>query len=102
MGAVSTSLGEQARSIFDDIGYTVSRTDSGLRAERKWRVVEVSVLDGDAPLPETGELRCFVTHASEAASLARRLSRAGVAYDWAIVGVREDGGYEVVRPGTET
>ncbi|GGN90009.1 MULTISPECIES: DUF7116 family protein [Haloarcula] len=102
MGAVTTSLGEQAQSIFDDIGYTVSRTDSGLRAEHKWRVVRVTVLDGDETLPETGDLRCFVTWSSEATTLARRLTRMDVEYEWAIIGVREDGDYDIVHPGTKT
>ncbi|PSP63604.1 hypothetical protein BRC76_02650 [Halobacteriales archaeon QH_8_67_36] len=97
MAAVSTSLDEQARSIFDDIGYTVSRTEDGLRAAHKWREVGVTVLDDDAVIPESGEMHCFVTRASEAPALGDRLSRMDVPYDWAVLGVREDGGYDVVR-----
>lgn len=97
MGAVSTSLDERARSIFDDIGYTVSRTDTGLRAAHKWREVGVTVHDDDTAIPESGEMHCFVTYASEAGALGRRLSRMDVGYDWAVIGVREDGGYDVVR-----
>lgn len=97
MAAVSTSLDEQARSIFDDIGYTVSRTENGLRAAHKWREVGVTVVEEDTPLPESGEMRCFVTSASEAPDVGDRLSRMDVTYDWAVIGVREDGGYDVVR-----
>jgi len=98
MAAVSTSLDEQAQSIFDDIGYTVSRTEDGLRAAHKWREVGVTVLEDDITIPESGEMHCFVTRASEAPDLGDRLSRMDVPYDWAVLGVREDGGYDVVRP----
>ncbi|MBX0294396.1 DUF7116 family protein [Haloarcula nitratireducens] len=98
MGVVTTSLGERAQSIFDDIGYTVSRTESGLRAEHKWRDVHVTVVEDSETLPETGELRCFVTWAADAPDLRRRLGGMDVAYDWAVIGVREDGGYDVVHP----
>ena len=98
MAAVSTSLDEQARTIFDDIGYTVSRTEDGLRAAHKWREVGVTVLEDDITIPESGEMHCFVTRASEAPDLGDRLSRMDVPYDWAVLGVREDGGYDVVRP----
>jgi len=97
MGAVSTSLDEQARSIFDDIGYTVSRTDDGLQAAYKWREVGVTVLEDDDTIPESGDMHCFVTHAARASDLGRRLTRKEVPYDWAVIGVREDGGYDVVR-----
>ena len=98
MAAVSTSLDEQARTIFDDIGYRVSRTEDGLRAAHKWREVGVTVLEDDITIPESGEMHCFVTRASEAPDLGDRLSRMDVPYDWAVLGVREDGGYDVVRP----
>jgi len=97
MAAVSTSLDEQARSIFDDIGYTVSRTENGLRAAHKWREVGVTVLEEDTSLPESGEMHCFVTHAPRAPALGDRLSRMDVSYDWAVIGVREDGDYDVIR-----
>lgn len=98
MGAVSTSLDEQARSIFDDIGYTVSRTEDGLRAAHKWREVGVTVLEDDLTLPTGGEMHCFVTEASRAPDVGARLERLDVTYDWAVIGVREDGGYDVLRP----
>ena len=97
MGAVSTSLDEQARSIFDEIGYTVSRTDDGLRAARKWREVGVTVLDGEIRIPDDGDMHCFVTRASEAPDVRNRLSRRDVSYEWAVIGVREDGSYDVIR-----
>jgi hypothetical protein len=97
MGAVSTSLDEQARSIFDDIGYTVSRTDDGLRAAHKWREVGVTIYDDDTTIPDSGELHCFVTAVDEAPALCNRLERRDVPYDWAVLGVREDGGYDVFR-----
>jgi len=97
MGAVSTSLDEQARSIFDDIGYTVSRTDDGLRAAHKWREVGVTIYDEDTAIPDSGDLHCFVTRADNAPALRDRLRRRDVGYDWAVLGVREDGDYDVFR-----
>jgi hypothetical protein len=97
MAAVSTSLDERARSIFDDIGYTVSRTDDGLRAAHKWREVGVTVVDDEVSLPEDGEMRCFVTRASEAETVGERLQRRDPPYEWAVIGVHEDGGYDVIR-----
>lgn len=97
MGAVTTSLDEQARSIFDDLGYTVSRTGTELQAEHQWRVVTVSVVDPQDPIPEDGDLRCFVTRRTDATRLCRRLDRRDPEYDWAIIGVDEDGGYDVLR-----
>ncbi|MFB6223197.1 MAG: hypothetical protein ABEH86_05930 [Haloarcula sp.] len=102
MGAVTTSLDEQARSIFNDLGYTVSRTGTELQAERHWRVVIVSILDPQDPLPDDGDMRCFVTRATDATQLGRRLDRRDVDYDWAVLGISEDGDYEVVRRSGDT
>lgn len=95
MGAVTTSLGEQAQSIFDDLGYTVSRIGTELRAEYKWRVVRISVLDPDETPPESGTLRCFVTHSSDVGSVYTRLVRTDLEYDWAVLGIDDDGEYDV-------
>ena len=97
MGAVTTSLGEQARSIFDELGYTVSRTGTEIRAEYKWRTVTISVLEPDEKPPETGDLRCFVTRAGEVTRLYTRLRTMDVEYDWAVIGIEDDGTYEVFR-----
>ncbi|MFB6074770.1 MAG: hypothetical protein ABEJ89_07140 [Haloarculaceae archaeon] len=98
MGAVTTSLAEQARSIFAELGYTVTESGSELRAERKWRVVHVTPTEPES-LPESGEFRCFVTR-GPAESLRRRLERANPGYEWAVISVTDEGGYEVVaNPG---
>ena len=97
MGAVTTSLGEQAQSIFDELGYTVSRTGSELRAEYKWRVVQISVFDDDEVPPDSGSLRCFVTHAETVRSAAERLADFDINYDWAVIGIDDDGDYEVIH-----
>ncbi len=97
MGAVTTSLAAQAESIFDDLGYTVSRHDTELLAERKWRVVHVTLADREPDeVPSSGNFRCFVTRADDATSTYRRVARADPAYEWAVIGVDDDGDYEVV------
>jgi hypothetical protein len=98
MGAVSTSLEEQARTIFADLGYRVSTDGGELRAERKWRTVHVTpTVDASSP-PETGDFRCFVTVQDRIEDLEGALTRLNPDYEWAIIGVDEDDGYEVARP----
>lgn len=94
MGAVTTSLASQAESIFDDLGYTVSQHDSELLAERKWRVVRVT-LSYPETVPSDGDFRCFVTRSDEATSTCRRVEMADPDYEWAVIGVDDDGEYEV-------
>lgn len=97
MGAVTTSLTEHASSIFADLGYTVSRTETELRAERKWRVVHVTC-STPGEIPTDGGHRCFVTEHADATATYRRVAMADPAYDWAVIGVEDDGTYEVYRP----
>ena len=95
MGAVSTTLREQARTIFADLGYRVSTDGGELRAERKWRTVHVTpVADVDAP-PESGDFRCFVTLPDRVEALERTVARSDPDYEWAIIGVTEGEDYEV-------
>lgn len=96
MGAVTTSLAERAESIFADLGYAVSEHDTELRAERKWRVVHVTLSEPD-PVPTTGDFRCFVTRADAAPETCRRVAMADPDYEWAVIGVDDDGEYEVFR-----
>jgi len=99
MGAVTTSLAEHASSIFADLGYSVSRTDSELRAERKWRVVHVTCSE-PSQIPTEGQHRCFVTEMETATTTYRRVSMAEPEYDWAVIGVADDGEYDVLRPSS--
>lgn len=98
MGTVTTTPSEEARSIFADLGYTVSESDDGLRAERKWRVVHVTAADDSTVLPDSGNLRCFVTWKDAASDLRDRLLDATPDYDWAVIGVDTGGDYEVLHP----
>lgn len=97
MAAVTSSLADHAASIFADLGYTVSRTDGELRAERKWRVVRV-VCSEPTTVPTDGSHRCFVTEAADAPATYRRVSMADPDYDWAVIGVEDDDDYAVYRP----
>lgn len=99
MGAVSTSLVEEARTIFTDLGYEVTDVGDELRAERKWRTVHVTT----APPEEAathGRLRCFVAHDDRAADVHERLRDIEPDYDWAVIGVGENG-YRVHHPSTD-
>jgi hypothetical protein len=96
MGTVTTSPIEQARSIFADLGYTVSDEGRDLRAERDWKVVRVSEACESALETTADELRCFVADHESASEFSRRLSDADPEYEWAIIGV-QDGEYSVVR-----
>jgi len=102
MRAVTKPLDEQAQSIFADLGYTVTGCGEEFRAERKWRVVHVTPAEDIDQPPESGEYRCFVTWSDDVPRLERRLARSDPDYEWAIIGVDDDGDYEVARRGLAT
>ena len=81
MGVVSTPPTEAARSIFTDLGYTVSGSGREFSAERKWRVVAVTAADGSTELPKSGDLRCFVARKDAAHDLRERLLATEVTVD---------------------
>jgi len=97
MRAVTKPLDEQARSIFADLGYTVTDSGGEYIAERKWRAVHVTPVERLDETPDSGEYRCFVTWAGDVPALERQLSTADPDYEWAVIGVEEDGDYEVTR-----
>ncbi|NHN48597.1 hypothetical protein G9464_13475 [Halostella sp. JP-L12] len=97
MGPVSTPLDEQARSIFNDLGYTVTGDGEEFRAEREWKSVRVTVTEDADETPDSGRLRCFVTYREQAPRLRDRLQRSEPEYEWAIICVEDDDEYEVVR-----
>ena len=97
MGTVTTSLSQQAQSIFDDLGYDVSTDGAEFRATRKWRVVQVTPMAEPRDPPTSGDLRCFVTYAEQVDDLERHLCRSDVEYEWAIIGVRDGNDYVVAR-----
>jgi hypothetical protein len=96
MGVVSTTLDERAREIFTDLGYEVTPDDGEYRAERKWRTVYVTTAD-PAEAPGRGRLRCFVADDDRATAVRNALLAMGPDYDWAVVGVDDDG-YTVHHP----
>jgi len=99
MRAVTKPLDEQARSIFAELGYDVETRNTELVAERKWRVVHVTTTaadDGD-DTPESGEYRCFVAWREDVDAVARRLRQQDPDYEWAVLGLHEDGDYEVTH-----
>ncbi len=95
MGAVTTSLAEQARSIFAELGYAVTESGSELRAEHELRTVRVTPYHPES-LPESGDYRCFVTDDRRADELRRRLVSADPPYEWAVLTVDDDGNHSVV------
>jgi hypothetical protein len=99
MGSVSTQLEREAESIFDELGYAVTADEQGFRAERKWRVVEVTAMPEPGEVPASGGMRCFVTWAEQVGTLEREIRRANPGYDWAIIGI-DDGEYVVSRRPT--
>lgn len=97
MGTVTKSLEREAESIFTDLGYTVTPEDEEIRAERKWRVVQVTPMEEPAEPPTTGEMRCFVTFEESVTSLEQRLTRQNPDYEWAIIGIQDNDEYIVSR-----
>lgn len=100
MGAVSTQLVQEARSIFEDLGYDIESNGDELLATRKWRVVHVTDADPEEA-PSDGRLRCFVAEADRAEAVRRKLRTLTPDYDWAVVAVGDDG-YDVLHPDAGT
>ncbi|MDR9382201.1 MAG: hypothetical protein RI560_11120 [Natronomonas sp.] len=100
MGAVSTSLVEEARTVFRDLGYELTAEGGEFRAERKWRTVYVTTADPEEANTH-GRLRCFVTRAERAAEVRDRLLAIEPDYDWAVIGIDEDGEYRVTHPSAD-
>lgn len=99
MGTGRTPPVDEARSIFDDLGYTVSGDGRQFRAERGWKVVTVTATEGPPADPAgDGGLHCFVTWRDAADGLRRRLARADPDGEWAVIAVEDGADYEVLDP----
>lgn len=96
MGPVNVDLAEQARSIFNQLGYTVVGDGTEFRAERDWKVVRVTATENGADVPDAGSLRCFVTPHANARALRQQLRDSDPDYEWAVIAVDGDD-YEVER-----
>lgn len=92
----TVELTKQAQSIFDQLGYTVIEGDEELRAERDWKVVQVTPTQTGDQIPTDGSLRCFVTPRANADALRDKLRGRELSYEWAVIGIGEDD-YEVTR-----
>lgn len=107
MAPVTIPPTEEARTVFERLGYTIDDHGSEFTAERKWRRVQVTPLCADdATAPEsvlgnesgpTARLRCFVTWMPCTGELREYLRSAKPPYDWAIIGISDDD-FEVVHP----
>ena len=98
MGAVNNALEREAESIFTDLGYAVSDQGGKLRAQRKWRTVQVTpVPEPEVPSTVSGEYQCLVTWAENVDALERKLERERPDYEWAIIGISEDDEYVVAQ-----
>ncbi|WP_254545048.1 DUF7116 family protein [Halomarina pelagica] len=97
MGVVNKPLLDEARTIFTDLGYTVTDLGSELRAERRWRIVYVTASDPDE-VAEDVDLRCFVASRERADRLREKLLSRAPDYDWAVMSVGDDGDYDVLHP----
>ncbi|WP_435184553.1 DUF7116 family protein [Halobellus sp. EA9] len=110
MPPVSMPPSEDARAIFSRLGYSVSGDGAEFVAERKWRTVRVTALaDGDdlngrRALADGGEpsndyqFRCFVAPKEATGDVQNRLASVDPGYEWAVIGVDDDGDYDVHLP----
>ncbi len=90
----TADLARRARSIFDQLGYTVVGDGTEFRAERDWKSVRVEVTTEPAVDAIEG-LCCFVTPSDAVASLRQRLDDARTD-EWAIIAVDGED-HEIVR-----
>lgn len=97
MGTGSSPLRKAARSIFDDLGYDVTSDGRVFRATRKWRAIDVTPMPEPREPPTAGEYRCFVTWIESISALEQRLQQCDPDYEWAIIGIAEDGEYDVTH-----
>jgi len=110
MPPVSMPPSEDARAIFSRLGYSISGDGPEFVAERKWRTVRVTALSDDEDLrgrrllADGGEpsnayrFRCFVAPKSVTGDVQHRLESVDPGYEWAVIGVDDDGEYDVYRP----
>ena len=97
MGTVNTGLGQKAESIFTNLGYAVTPHGQEMRAERKWRVVRITLIEepgltgvDEIPTPSREDAyRCFITYETHVEALERHLVRTDPDYEWAIIGVTD-------------
>ncbi len=97
MGAASTPTVERAKSIFTNLGYTVSGDGPEFLAEREWKVVRVTATPEEPPEADPNELHCFVTDREHGSQFDRRMQRADPDYEWAVIAVDENDEYDVIR-----
>jgi hypothetical protein len=110
MPPVSMPPSEDARAIFSRLGYSVSGDGPEFVAERKWRTVRVTAVsngedlrsrralaDGGEP-PADYRFRCFVAPKSATGDVRNRLQSVDPTYEWAVIGVDDDGEYDVHLP----
>lgn len=97
MGAVTTPPDEQARSIFDDLGYSLAGDGAEFSATRDWKEIRVSAVTDDVDADDDGGYRCFVTWSEFTDALEKQLRRLDPPHEWAVIGVDEGGDYEVAR-----
>lgn len=101
MAQVTIPPTQQARTVFQRLGYTLTGDGPEFVAERKWRSVRVTALcvedveRPDAYLGADGDLQCFVTWSECASALRDRLTGLAPDAEWAIIGVDDEGDHEV-------
>ncbi|MFB6079282.1 MAG: hypothetical protein ABEJ80_09935 [Halarchaeum sp.] len=94
----ATPPADEAREIFTDLGYEVTATEgNAFRAERAWKQVDVLAVTDDVATADGDRMRCFVTWDDHVDRLERALDAEDHAYEWAVIGVSDDGEYQVAR-----
>lgn len=103
MVPVRSPPAEEARTIFDELGYRIDGDGYSFRARRDWKEVEVTALGDpdpdDVEVSEEASLCCFVTWKTHCTEWMSTLADA-VRGEWALIAVDEAGGYEVAHRST--
>lgn len=100
MSTGNTSLGELARDIFSDLGYTITGTGNEFHAIRRWRDVTVMAVNDEFEAPSNGTYWCFVTWNEAVDTIEELLTQSNPGYEWAVIGVAKNGEYEVTHTPT--
>lgn len=92
---------QEARSVFERLGYAISGDGPEFVAERKWRSVRVRTLcsedarRADSLAGEYTGMQCLVTWMECVDDLRDRLLERSPDGEWAIIGVDDEGNHEV-------
>lgn len=98
MPHANKALIDRARTIFTELGYSIDGSDTEFTATREWKAVQVVATEDDVDVRSADEpYKCFIVDQGNIDALEHEIRRRDPEYEWAIIGITEDG-YDVATP----